>query len=348
MVGTLRTHFSFRVTRRPLRAPLHPLRAVRARFGPACAAFLVLVFGFVSPALGYVYTHEVLPGDSLARIANRYHITVKQLRRQNRSLRRRKVLRAGQKLRIETKVPCKQLHKVLYRVRPGDSPSRIARKFKMKRWLLSRLNPRLRKQPRLRIGQKIWVVKEGRLPRGVGGMYRLSGEGPGYRVVSRSRSWGTFLTVTRLMEVFAEHARRYPEAAPLLVGDISRKGGGFLRPHRSHRRGRDVDIRFPLNIRTRHYVAASPKTLDVKRTWDLIERFIKTGDVVYIFVDRKLQRVLYEYVKSQRRFSKKQLREYFQYPRGRGSMQGIIRHEPGHSTHMHVRFGREKRAKPTS
>ena len=309
----------------------------------------ILLFGFASPARGYVYTHEVLPGDSLVKIAKRYHITIRQLRRQNRSLRSgRAVLRAGQKLRIKTGVPCRQLYKARYRVRAGDSPARIARKFKMKRWLLSRLNPRLRKQPRLRVGQVLWVVQEGPRPKGIGGMYQLSEEGPGYRVVNRRRSWGTFLAITHLMEVFADHARHYPKAAPLVVGDISRKGGGMLPPHASHRRGRDVDIRFPLKIETKHYVAASPKTLDVKRTWDLIERFIKTGDVVYIFVDYKLQKALYEHVERQRRFSSKQLREYFQYPRGRRSMLGIIRHEPGHSTHMHVRFTRERRAKPTS
>ena len=297
----------------------------------------------IGAAHAYRYTHVVLPGETISAIAKRYHITGRQLRRQNRL--RGPQLRAGQTLRVKTAVPCRPIFRTKYKIKRGDSLSRIAKKLKMSLSLLRRLNPRAK--GRLRAGQSLWVVTEGPRPKGAGGLYHLT-DGPGYRLTSSRRSWGTFLAITRLMEVLADHARAFPRAEPIVIGDLSRKGGGFLAPHKSHRRGRDVDIRFPLRIKTDRYVAATPESLDVKRTWDLIQRFIRTGDVVYIFVDYRLQRKLYEYVKEQRRLSKKQLAEYFQYPRGARSMVGIVRHEPGHATHMHVRFVREQRPAPPS
>jgi len=100
-----------------------------------------------------------------------------------------------------------------------------------------------------------------------------------------------------------------------------------------------VDIRYPLTIKTMAYVRANARTLDVPRTWNLLHSFIKTGDVIYIFVDRRLQRILYNHAVKQG-LAKDKLNKYFQYPgRGRGAG-GIIRHEPGHATHMHVRFRR--------
>ena len=36
----------------------------------------------------------------------------------------------------------------------------------------------------------------------------------------------------------------------------------------------------------------------------------------------------------------------FQHPRSPRSMVGVIRHEPGHATHMHVRFVKEQRPDP--
>ena len=317
------------------------------RTGRVVVVVTAALVGAVSPAHARVCTHEVLPGESLGTIARRYHVSIEELRRRNRSLKKRRVLRSGQKLRVRTRTPCQRRFRTRYRVRRGDSVAGIAAKFRMKRWRLVRLNPELRQSPRLQVGQTLWVVARGPRRRARTPMYQLT-EGPGYEVLRPRRAWGTFLAVTRLIEVLSGHARRFPDAQALRVGDLSRKSGGLLRPHRSHRRGRDVDIRFPLTIKTRHYVAATPKTLDVERTWDLIERFLGTNEVVYVFVDHRLQRTLYQHARATKRFSREQLRKFFQYPRGPNAACGIIRHEPGHATHMHVRFVREKRPTPTS
>jgi penicillin-insensitive murein endopeptidase len=60
-----------------------------------------------------------------------------------------------------------------------------------------------------------------------------------------STRYGTREMVDLLVWAASEVERRHPGSA-MLVGDISRRRGGRLRPHRSHRAGRDVDVGFYL------------------------------------------------------------------------------------------------------
>jgi murein endopeptidase len=229
-------------------------------------------------------------------------------------------------------------------VKKGDTLIKIAKRHKMKLWVLRRLNGNKLKANNLRVGKKIWVIIEGPSPRGVRGYFQLT-SGHGYHVRNPKRAWGTFLTVSSLIDVFAAYRRKFPQAPPIRVDDISVKGGGFLRPHKSHRRGRDVDIRYPLKKDTKRYVKATSKRLNLKLTWKLIDLFLKTNDVIYIFMDYGLQRALYKYALSQK-YSKRKLQKIFQYPRSRKMAVGIIRHEPGHTTHFHVRFRRKPSKAP--
>jgi LysM repeat protein len=284
------------------------------------------------------YAHLVLPGESLSRIAKRYHTSPDRIRKLNRL--RSDHLREGQKLKIQSPAPATARVRVRYRVREGESLTHVAKRYKMPLALLRRLNPKARAT--LRPGQLLWVIKEG--PRGSGrDLYRLE-SGPGFTILEPHRAYGTMLTVTRVAEVLSEHGIHNPGKPPVLVGDISRERGGFLPPHVSHRRGRDVDVRYPLTEATKQYVAATADTLDLKRTWSLIQAFIRTGDVLYVFVDYKLQRWLYDYAKDHGA-SQAKLLELFQYPRGRRSMSGVIRHEPGHTTHFHLRFKSDSEGK---
>jgi murein endopeptidase len=164
-------------------------------------------------------------------------------------------------------------------------------------------------------------------------------DGPGFTVVNPARAFGTPLAVRRLRETFERYHARYPEAASIMVMDLSKRGGGRLHPHASHHAGRDVDVRYALNCRTKYFVDASPFTLDAERTWFLISTLIATGDVELIFVNRKLQRYLYRHAAAQG-VPEEQLDELFQYRHGVRQKVGIIRHEPGHVGHFHVRFRR--------
>lgn len=58
------------------------------------------------------------------------------------------------------------------------------------------------------------------------------------------RQYGIPETVAALRAIGREWRRRYPSGPPVQIADISRRGGGKLPPHGSHRMGIDVDIRF--------------------------------------------------------------------------------------------------------
>lgn len=275
----------------------------------------------------------MLPGETLSGVAKRYHVSPAAIRRANRL--EGDSLRAGQRLKVATAVPSASRLKGKYRVKKGDTLASVAKKHKMSVALMRRLNPGA--DGTLRLGQGLWVVTETPVPRDRRkGLYCLE-SGPGFSVIDPRHAWGTMLTVSRVAEVLSEYSIRHPDAPSVLIGDLSKEGGGFLAPHLSHRRGRDVDIRYPLKVPTTQYVPATASTLEVKGAWTLIRAFIKTGDVEYVFVSYRLQKLLYEYAQS-KGVSQERLAELFQYPRGKRSMVGIIRHEPGHRTHFHVRF----------
>jgi hypothetical protein len=170
--------------------------------------------------------------------------------------------------------------------------------------------------------------------------------GPGFTVLKRDRAWGRPLVVWRLNEVFCAYHVAYPDAAPVLIQDLSKRFGGKLEPHNSHRSGRDVDIGV-VHKRKRGYnrlVGASPRTLHVEKTWFLIYSLIKTGDVQYVFLNKRLIRPLYRFARKQG-ISRDELLRLFHYPRRSRWGAGIIRAEPGHLAHFHVRFFKRVQAK---
>ena len=56
-----------------------------------------------------------------------------------------------------------------------------------------------------------------------------------------------------------------------------------------------------------------------------------------MFLDFDLQGVIYDWA-LENGVSEKRLNRIFQYPHGRGASAGLIRHEPNHGDHLHVRF----------
>lgn len=74
----------------------------------------------------------------------------------------------------------------------------------------------------------------------------LRDEGPGYhRIPSRDDArWGTPELVGLLQRTAASVAERFPGTVPVRIGDLSRRGGGWIAGHDSHRTGRDADVLF--------------------------------------------------------------------------------------------------------
>ena len=169
---------------------------------------------------------------------------------------------------------------------------------------------------------------------------QLAVDAPRYFVKRPHLAWGTPETIRAIERAVGQYAKRHKHAPLVHIGDISKRGGGALHPHLSHRQGRDVDVGYVLLGEEGHRTRFSGVTrtnLDVPRTWSLIKAFIDTGRVEVIFMDYGLQQLLHDYAES-RGVSDEELDELFQYPRGRGRAHGIIRHWRSHQHHFHVRF----------
>ncbi len=156
-----------------------------------------------------------------------------------------------------------------------------------------------------------------------------------------ARSYGAWNTIAHLQKCFTEVRKGDGAFPPIMMGSISREGGGRIKPHVSHQNGLDVDIGFmprKRKMRGAWFDATQSGTLDTRRTWKLMKCFIDTDDVEYLFVDYPVQKKLYEYAKKRLKYSASQLKRYFQYPRGRGSSKSMLQHSRGHDDHMHIRF----------
>lgn len=168
-------------------------------------------------------------------------------------------------------------------------------------------------------------------------------EGPGYLRKNDKAPFGTDETVAIITWACAEMVRLYPGTVPAVIGNLSKEGGGRLKPHKSHRSGRDADIGyyFKDNEYARRFVDATPESMDTEKVWSLVELLLSTHQVEYLFIDRTLQTPLYDEA-LRRGWSKEELSELFEAPLGARSRHGIIRHSRGHKHHLHVRFKCDK------
>ncbi|MEJ5349013.1 MAG: penicillin-insensitive murein endopeptidase [Desulfosoma sp.] len=160
----------------------------------------------------------------------------------------------------------------------------------------------------------------------------------GYKVRDPELSYATPELIGSLLDAIEVVRERYPNTVDLFIGDFSAADGGRLKGHKSHQNGRDVDLGMyalgnqPLD----QFIPMHAGNLDVPKTWTLIEGLIRTGRVQYLFVDRRIQKMLFEYALS-RGFDEDLLNRLFNDV-GHGSADAAIRHEPRHNDHIHVRF----------
>jgi murein endopeptidase len=156
----------------------------------------------------------------------------------------------------------------------------------------------------------------------------------------RPRGFGAKHTISALLTAFRSYGETHPDGPQIRIGEISRRTGGRVKPHVSHRSGRDVDIGYVLHksVRdTQHWWrAATADNIDAKRTWELIESLIATGEVQQIFMSAKLQRLIA--AEAAKQLPPEQVASIFSATNPDPSVHTIVRHEHGHRDHFHVRF----------
>ena len=157
---------------------------------------------------------------------------------------------------------------------------------------------------------------------------------PGLRVMAdEAHSFGSSETVRALRVAASEVRAAYP-GSEVMVGDISRERGGYLRPHRSHQLGLDVDVGYLYLPPSKWYQKATAENLDRPRTWALLKALIAEGSVEYVFMDRSIQTLMRDYALSIGE-APEWLDSLFE---SRAKRDTLIRHARGHATHFHVRF----------
>ncbi len=151
-------------------------------------------------------------------------------------------------------------------------------------------------------------------------------------------AWGTQETVDYLAAAINAVHARHPGSHKLYIGHISAKRGGHLSPHKSHQTGRDVDISFFYKDATKltWYRRVNADNLDRARTWTFVRALLTETDAQYIFINTSVQKLLKEHALAIGE-DPDWLDSVFQY-QGKPGTVSIIRHAPGHDTHIHVRF----------
>lgn len=185
-------------------------------------------------------------------------------------------------------------------------------------------------QPTLAITASIGQPYHGRLVNGVSFPEQFQG----YNVRDEERAYATPELIGALLDAVDAVRQQDPATCDLFMGDISRDGGGGLSSHRSHQNGRDVDLGMFArgNRALSTFMPMNGENLDVPKTWALIENLLRSQRVQYIFLDRRIQNLLYDYALC-RGVDPTYLDHLF--GGGRGS---IIQHQRNHHDHMHVRF----------
>jgi len=161
--------------------------------------------------------------------------------------------------------------------------------------------------------------------------------GAGYELRYPNSAWGTTYAVRALVEALDRYQASARPPYPLRIGTMSRQRGREVGGHHSHQTGRDVDIRLPLREEVPQALSVRFRRVDWDLLWALVSSLEQTGAVNVIFLDYKAQKRLHAAAKRDG-FTDAQLEAYMQWPRGWGSSEGLVRHEPGHDDHLHVRF----------
>src|SRR5690606_6118607 len=134
-----------------------------------------------------------------------------------------------------------------------------------------------------------------------------------YTIRDPDKAYGTSHAVKTIHTAIATFRRDTGYTGKIVIADLSKQGGGRMRPHKSHQVGRDADIRLPRKPGASQK-DGSASTVDWDMSWQLVKSFIDTGEVEYIFLDYARQKYLLKAARDAGAPSK-DLEPWIQYPR---------------------------------
>jgi hypothetical protein len=281
--------------------------------------------------------HTVLPGDTFVTLGQRFGVAAEELAGWN-GLEADVDLRVGRRLRVFSTVLGRERFRMRTRIKKETTWGRLADLYELPKGTLLALNRRRRgHQVRVGLLVTVYVTKDRWNGLWLDGGVQLA-SGPGLIVKHPEWAWGRPVTVRSLEGVGVAVDGQFPGSS-MVVGDLSKKRGGYFPPHKGHRGGLDADIGLFVvdQPHTLKFRPLKPQQMDAVRTWFLVEQLLLSGRVKRILLDWHLQRSLYKEAQAQG-VAPEKLKEYFQYPAKRWKKKGVVRHYKGHRNHLHVRF----------
>ncbi len=239
---------------------------------------------------------------------------------------------------------------VKYTVRRGGTLENVANLYKIFHHEITDLNPGVELKRDLPPQSAVVVYKASgdEKSQSIGGPSsgKLAGgvpmvDGPGR--VMKMIGWKSFATANTVavLDKALRHWASSGHPQPVLVGNMSSRNGGKLAPHSTHQSGRDVDLGYPQLLASGeelNWRVMNEKNLDAKECWALVQLLSQTGQLEVIYVDREIQKLLYDYALANNLMSKATLKQWMEYPSPTGSGSPVIQHVNGHADHMHARF----------
>lgn len=156
-------------------------------------------------------------------------------------------------------------------------------------------------------------------------------DGGAWIVVIPESCWTTQETADAITGAATQLREWFPEGAPVRVGQVSGREGGYLWPHITHQNGRDIDIGLFYPGPEPYRVKEREKVMDVPMNWAFAKAMLTHGDVQYILLDKRVQKVLYDYALKHGE-DKAWLDALFSGPRA------VFRHARKHRDHFHFRL----------
>lgn len=302
--------------------------------------------------------HRMVPGETLAEIAARYGLREADLRAHNGISPSTEKLRKGTRLKVKARRIPPPRTALEYPVASGDTWISIAQRHGVDPKELRAYNWPWKDKLRPGSVLAIWVdpiasawitagTPDESIPRGglgvgapdaghlVGGVAIPPGDG--YEIRFPDSAFGTTHAVSELVRALARYRETTKYTGLIGLGSMSRPRGGPLGGHRSHQTGRDIDISLPRKAGVPAWYPLTPRRVDWMAVWDLVLAFAEV-DASVVYLDYALQRELYRAVKAAG-VDPEIIARVVQYPRGYAARRGLVRHEPGHTAHLHVRFG---------
>lgn len=159
-----------------------------------------------------------------------------------------------------------------------------------------------------------------------------------YTRAQPDHSWGSPEMISLIVDTGRHLRWLLPEAAPLVIGDISARRGGFLSGHLSHRGGVDADIGI-----YRDGAWQDPRgftrlgsDFDVEANWALISALLDSGNIDFILLDQAHINRLKAYTLGRGLLEAEDVEEIFPTHR-QWERTGVVRHAANHVDHLHVR-----------